>query len=121
MRTQVSSVETSRVYMETDYKQKYDTIMKDKLQELRDEFEEEAENVKKDVENTYKLKVLLLLLLSDFAGKCQSCCSCICCLCADSTRKSAKLAKMRISHIATQSKSLAVLNHRIAECCICCS
>ena len=63
MRTQVSSVETSRVYMETDYKQKYDTIMKDKLQELRDEFEEEAENVKKDVENTYKQKVYIVVVV----------------------------------------------------------
>ena len=57
MKEKVESVETTRVVMETDYKQKYDSFMKDKLQELRDEFEEEADNIKHDVENSYKQKV----------------------------------------------------------------
>lgn len=44
--------------METDFQEKYDSVMKDKLQELRDQFEEEAENIRQDVENSYKLKVI---------------------------------------------------------------
>ena len=38
-------------------KDQYDSVLRNKLQELRDEFEVEAENIKLDVENTYKLKV----------------------------------------------------------------
>ena len=45
--------------METDFKEKYDSALRDKLQELRDEFEEEASNIRLEVENSYKLKVLL--------------------------------------------------------------
>lgn len=53
-----SSIETSRITMETDFKQKYDSLMKDKLQELREEFEDEADNIKQDVESSYVHKVV---------------------------------------------------------------
>ena len=56
MKSRVVSME-SKVVMETDFKEKYDSVLRDKLQELRDEFEEEAENIKLDVENSYKQKV----------------------------------------------------------------
>ena len=50
-------MESTQVVIETDIKEKYDSVLRDKLQELRDEFEDEAENIKLDVENSYKLKV----------------------------------------------------------------
>jgi len=34
----------------------YDTLVRDKLQELRDEFEDEAENAKEELETAYKIK-----------------------------------------------------------------
>lgn len=34
----------------------YDTMLRDKLQELREEFEDEAENAKQELEDAYKLK-----------------------------------------------------------------
>ena len=43
--------------METDYQKKYDNLLRDQLQELRDEFEEEGEKAKKDLEDNYKNKV----------------------------------------------------------------
>ncbi len=58
LKDQMVSVETSKSYMETDFIQKYDNVMKDKLQGLRDEFEEEAENIKNDIENNYRQKVI---------------------------------------------------------------
>ena len=57
LRKQIKSFESRVTITETDFKKKYDTIMRDKLQELRDEFEEEADNIKNDVDNTYKQKV----------------------------------------------------------------
>ena len=57
MKSRVVSMESTKVVMETDFKEKYDSVLRDKLQELRDEFEEEAENIKLDVENSYKQKV----------------------------------------------------------------
>ena len=35
----------------------YDHLLRDKLQELREEFEDEAENAKRELEDAYKLKV----------------------------------------------------------------
>ena len=35
----------------------YDNILRDKLQELRDEFEEESDNAKNELEEAYKFKV----------------------------------------------------------------
>jgi len=54
MRKEVGSMEVFK--METDFKEKYDSALRDKLQELRDEFEEEASNIRLEVENSYKLK-----------------------------------------------------------------
>ena len=35
----------------------YDSLLRDKLQELRDEFEDEAENAKEELESAYRSKV----------------------------------------------------------------
>ena len=35
----------------------YDTLLRDKLQELREEFEDEADSAKEELENAYKSKV----------------------------------------------------------------
>ena len=40
----------------------YDSLLRDKLQELRDEFEDEAENAKEELESAYRSKVYKYLL-----------------------------------------------------------
>ena len=40
----------------TDGGAEYKAVLKDKLQELREEFEEEAENAKQELEDAYQLK-----------------------------------------------------------------
>lgn len=57
MKTHMKTFESTTTYMETDFKQKYDTIMSDKLHELRDEFEEEADNIRNEVESNHKEKL----------------------------------------------------------------
>ena len=38
----------------------YDNILREKLQELREEFEEEAELARQELEDAYKAKVVIL-------------------------------------------------------------
>ena len=38
----------------------YDSLLRDKLQELRDEFEDEAENAKEELESAYRSKVIFI-------------------------------------------------------------
>ena len=64
MKTHMKTFESTTTYMETDFKQKYDTIMSDKLHELRDEFEEEADNIRNEVESNHKEKVNSFLFSS---------------------------------------------------------
>ena len=64
IRKKLEDVEISKIVVETDFKEKYDSVLRDKLQELRDEFEEEASNIRLEVENSYKSKVFLNLFFS---------------------------------------------------------
>ena len=56
-----SSSETFKLSIDrVDGPADFDTLLRDKLQELRDEFEDEAENAKEELEAAYKTKVKLL-------------------------------------------------------------
>lgn len=57
MRNQVQHMEKQKVKIESDYKCKYEGIMTEKLQELRDIYEEENEKLTNDVQNLYLAKV----------------------------------------------------------------
>lgn len=68
MRNQIQHVEKQKVRIESDYKSKYEGIMTEKLQELRDIYDEENEKLTNDVQSLYLakvrgLQVLLLLFL----------------------------------------------------------
>ena len=53
-----SQTENMHFSMQIDGKaDSYDNILRDKLQELREEFEEEAENAKRELEDAYQNKV----------------------------------------------------------------
>ncbi len=57
MRNQIQHVEKQKVRIESDYKSKYEGIMTEKLQELRDIYDEENEKLTNDVQNLYLAKV----------------------------------------------------------------
>ena len=57
MRNQIQHVEKQKVRIESDYKSKYEGIMTEKLQELRDIYDEENEKLTNDVQNLYLSKV----------------------------------------------------------------
>jgi hypothetical protein len=57
MRNQIQHVEKQKVRIESDYKSKYEGIMTEKLQELRDIYDEENEKLTHDVQNLYLSKV----------------------------------------------------------------
>ena len=57
MRNQIQHVEKQKVKIESDYKSRYEGIMTEKLQELRDIYDEENEKLTNDVQNLYLAKV----------------------------------------------------------------
>ena len=57
MRNQIQHVEKQKVRIESDYKSKYEGLISDKLQELRDIYDEENEKLTNDVQNLYLAKV----------------------------------------------------------------
>lgn len=57
MKNQIQHVEKQRVRIESDYKSKYEGIMTEKLQELRDIYDEENEKLTNDVQKLYLDKV----------------------------------------------------------------
>lgn len=59
MKNQIQHVEKQKVRIESDYKSKYEGIMTEKLQELRDIYEEENEKLTRDVQTLYLDKVSL--------------------------------------------------------------
>ena len=54
---QMKAVETKRGTVETDYATKYEGILREKLQELRDTYEEENCRFQEDTEKLYRGKV----------------------------------------------------------------
>lgn len=62
---ELRSKQEMKFTMETDGASDYDTLLRDKLQELRDEFEEEAENARQELEEAYKQKYDELRSISD--------------------------------------------------------
>lgn len=52
-----STAEKTKFTLQTDLPQQYDDLIRSKLEELREEFEEEAELAKKELEEAYKGKV----------------------------------------------------------------
>ncbi|XP_028399231.1 lamin-B1-like [Dendronephthya gigantea] len=56
MRNQIQHVEKQKVRIESDYKSKYEGIMTEKLQELRDIYDEENEKLTNDVQTLYLAK-----------------------------------------------------------------
>ena len=59
----MKSVETKRVTVETDYANKYEGILREKLQELRETYEEENQKFRDDTEKLYRGKVRLLIIV----------------------------------------------------------
>ena len=57
MRNQIQHVEKQKVRIESDYKSKYEGLISDKLQELRDIYDEENEKLTNDVQTLYLAKV----------------------------------------------------------------
>lgn len=62
MKNQIQHVEKQKVRIESDYKSKYEGIMTEKLQELRDIYDEENEKLTNDVQKLYFQKVSLLVI-----------------------------------------------------------
>lgn len=63
MKNQIQHVEKQKVRIESDYKSKYEGLMTEKLQELRDIYDEENEKLTNDVQKLYLQKVSLLVIL----------------------------------------------------------
>ena len=61
MRNQIQHVEKQKVRIESDYKSKYEGLISDKLQELRDIYDEENEKLTNDVQTLYLAKVWSIL------------------------------------------------------------
>ena len=57
IRLQMKSVETKRITVETDYANKYEGILREKLQELRETYEDENRRFRDDTEKLYQGKV----------------------------------------------------------------
>ncbi|EDO37225.1 predicted protein [Nematostella vectensis] len=56
IRSQLKTVETKRVVVETDYKDKYEGLMAEKLQELREDYDSDARSFKEETELLYSSK-----------------------------------------------------------------
>lgn len=57
IRSQLKTVETKRTVIETDYKNKYEGVMMEKLQELREDYDFEGRKFKEETELLYSSKV----------------------------------------------------------------
>ena len=58
IRSQLTTVESKKVVIETDYKSRYEGALKDKLQELRDDYDFEGKRFKEETQLLYSSKVL---------------------------------------------------------------
>lgn len=57
IRTQLKTVESKRVTIETDYKSRYEGALKERLQELRDDYDIEGKRFKEETQLLYSSKV----------------------------------------------------------------